>query len=188
MSLKHAILGFLSYGPQTGYNLKNLFDLSVRHFWPADQSQIYRTLSDLADEGFATVELVEQTDRPNKKVYHITETGRAELQRWLLDPIPPLEPRSAPLIQVFFGGLLDDEEMLAKFERLQDQCRAILAAYDQVPEQIEPFFEVAKDQREIFYWLLTLEAGKRTMQAHLEWAESVIERLKKANYTNNLSE
>ena len=47
MSLKHAILGFLNYQPQTGYELKEVFDDSVQHFWLADQSQIYRTLNDL---------------------------------------------------------------------------------------------------------------------------------------------
>ena len=45
MSLDHAILGFLNYKPLSGYDLKKVFDSSVRHFWYADQSQIYRTLS-----------------------------------------------------------------------------------------------------------------------------------------------
>jgi hypothetical protein len=44
MSLEFAILGFLNYQPYSGYDLKKIFDTSVRHFWPADQSQIYRTL------------------------------------------------------------------------------------------------------------------------------------------------
>ncbi len=30
MSLKHAILGFLGYRPRTGYDLKRLFDGTVR--------------------------------------------------------------------------------------------------------------------------------------------------------------
>ena len=47
MSLEFAILGFLNYHPYSGYDLKKIFDTSVSHFWPADQSQIYRTLSRL---------------------------------------------------------------------------------------------------------------------------------------------
>ena len=39
MSLEYAILGFLNYHPYTGYDLKKIFDTSIRHFWPADQSQ-----------------------------------------------------------------------------------------------------------------------------------------------------
>ena len=58
MSLDFAILGFLSYSPFTGYDLKKFFDQSVRHFWTADQSQIYRILARLGDEG-----KVEMSDR-----------------------------------------------------------------------------------------------------------------------------
>ncbi|MBK7448579.1 MAG: PadR family transcriptional regulator [Anaerolineales bacterium] len=52
MSLKHAILGFLSFKPFSGYELKKAFDSSVQHFWPANQSQIYRTLAELEGGGF----------------------------------------------------------------------------------------------------------------------------------------
>jgi PadR family transcriptional regulator AphA len=32
MSLKHAILGFINYRPLSGYDLKKIFDGSVRYF------------------------------------------------------------------------------------------------------------------------------------------------------------
>ncbi len=76
MSLDHAILGFLNYHPYTGYDLKKIFDTSIRHFWPADQSQIYRTLARLEENGWAVMERIPQEDRPDRKVYHITEAGR----------------------------------------------------------------------------------------------------------------
>ena len=47
MSLKHAILGFLSFKSLTGYGLKKAFDRSVQHFGPGNQSQIYRELAAL---------------------------------------------------------------------------------------------------------------------------------------------
>ena len=81
MSLEHAILGFLNYRPLTGYSLKKIFDTSVQHFWPADQSQIYRTLSRLEEDGWAKMEVVEQENRPNRKVYHITDSGQEELKQ-----------------------------------------------------------------------------------------------------------
>jgi len=59
MSLEFAILGFLNYQPYTGYDLKKIFDTSIRHFWPADQSQIYRTLARLTEQGLAEMEKIE---------------------------------------------------------------------------------------------------------------------------------
>ncbi|MBU4352918.1 MAG: PadR family transcriptional regulator [Nanoarchaeota archaeon] len=178
MSLEFAILGFLNYHPYTGYDLKKIFDTSVRHFWPADQSQIYRTLARLTEQGFAEMEKVPQEDRPDRKVYLITEAGRHELRKWLAGPPPLDEPRSAPLIQVFFAGQLSNNEILAKFEGFAAIMRALLAQYDQVPPQIGPYQQEITSPREHFFWMLTLENGIRNMRANLEWAESVIERIK----------
>jgi PadR family transcriptional regulator AphA len=178
MSLEYAILGFLNYHPYSGYDLKKVFDHSVRHFWPADQSQIYRTLSRLTEHGFAEMEKITQEDRPDRKVYHITEAGRADLLRWLSGPPPLDEPRSAPLIQVFFSGQLSDEEILAKFEGYAAIMRNFLSQYDQVPSQIIPYQQEITSPREHFFWLLTLDSGIRQMRANLEWTESVIEKIK----------
>lgn len=72
MSLESAILGSLNYHPYSGYDLKKIFDTSVRHFWHADQSQLYRTLGCLAEQGLLELEKVAQEDRPHRKVYQIT--------------------------------------------------------------------------------------------------------------------
>jgi len=177
MSLEYAILGFLNYQPYTGYDLKKIFDTSIRHFWPADQSQIYRTLARLTENGWAEMEKVPQEDRPDRKVYHITDAGRSELLRWIIAPPPMGEPRSAPLIQVFFAGQLSDEEILQKFNGFAAMMRFMLSQYEQVPGMIAPFQEEIPSPREHFFWLLTLENGIANMRANLAWAESVIERI-----------
>ena len=178
MSLEYAILGFLNYHPYTGYDLKKIFDTSVRHFWQADQSQIYRTLSRLTEHGYVEMEKVPQEDRPDRKVYHITQAGRAELTRWLSSPPPLDEPRSGPLVQVFFAGQLSDKEVLDKFEGFAAIMRMVLAQYDQIPDMIGPYQREINSPRENFFWMLTLENGIRNMRANLEWAESIIERVK----------
>ena len=83
MSLKHAILGFLSFKPLSGYDLKKAFDNSVRHFWPANQSQIYRTLTQMTKEGLLEKEVIERNERLDKKIYQVSDKGSDELHRWL---------------------------------------------------------------------------------------------------------
>jgi PadR family transcriptional regulator AphA len=185
MSLEYAILGFLNYHPYTGYDLKKIFDTSIRHFWPADQSQIYRTLARLTEQGHVEMEKVPQEDHPDRKVYHITQAGRSELLRWLSGPPPLEEARSAPLVQVFFAGQLTDEEILAKFESYAAIIRTVLAQYEQIPAVIGPFQLEIRSPREHFFWLLTLENGFRNMRANLEWVESVIDRIKNGQVPQN---
>jgi PadR family transcriptional regulator AphA len=178
--LEPAILGFLNYKPLSGYDLKKHFDLSMGHFWAADQSQIYRTLARLTERGWAEVELVPQSDRPDRKVYSITPAGRLELLGWLSRPAPMDTPRSAALVPVFFAGNLSDAEILARFEGFAATMRAALNQYYTVPDGIEPFRAEIASPREHFFWMLTLENSIRTMRANLEWAESVIERIRSA--------
>ena len=177
MSLDHAILGFLQYGPLSGYDLKQRFDLSVQHFWPADQSQIYRILAKLDEQGYIRATVVEQENRPDRKVYTITQAGREELHRWLMSPLEMDQGRSAALVQVFFSGQLSDEEILGILRRAAEQCRARLGHLRQVPAQAHRCTEEVKDPREAWCWFLTLECGIRMTEARLAWMEDVIARI-----------
>ena len=67
MSLKHAVLGFLSIAPMSGYDLRKHMEESVAHFWPADQAQIYRTLGHLAADGLVSVETIPQEGKPDRR-------------------------------------------------------------------------------------------------------------------------
>jgi len=75
MPFKHAILGFQNYGPSKGYEVKKMLDNSVHHFWPADQSQIYRIHVCLDDHGLVFLEVVHQEAHPDRKIYSITTDG-----------------------------------------------------------------------------------------------------------------
>jgi DNA-binding PadR family transcriptional regulator len=178
MSLEHAILGFLNYRSYSGYDLKKIFDTSVQHFWPADQSQIYRTLNRLAEKGLAEMEVVEQVDRPNRKEYSITEAGKEELRQWLVTPLPFGDHRNAPMIQVFFAGQLSNDEIVAMYQRVADYTRVGLQQYDQIPQEMEAYAEYVQSSREFFFWMQTLEIGKMMARTNLAWIENVIQQIK----------
>lgn len=177
MSLEHAILGFLNYRPYSGYDLKKIFDTSVKHFWPADQSQIYRTLSRLAKKGLVEMEIVAQVDRPSRKEYSITPAGKEALHQWLVTPLPFGDHRNAPMIQVFFAGQLSNDDIVAMYQRVADFIRMGLQQYDQIPQDMEAYAEHIHSPREFFFWMQTLEIGKLTARTNLAWIEDVIQQI-----------
>ncbi|QPC82250.1 PadR family transcriptional regulator [Phototrophicus methaneseepsis] len=178
MSLPHAILGLLDIAPMTGYDLKHqAFDSTVAHFWQADQAQIYRTLSKLADDGLVTSEVEVQEERPNRKVYHITEAGRAALRDWLHTEQPLAVHREPFLVQMFFADQLDDEIILAQIARQREAHEANIARYEDIP--MPGLNETGLDRRRTF-WRLTLEMGLAMEQMYLDWldqCEDVIRKL-----------
>jgi PadR family transcriptional regulator AphA len=185
MSLPHAILGFLKYGPRTGYDLKRMFEASVHHFWSAQQSQIYQTLTTLEKRGWASVDLVRQDDRPNRKEYNITEAGRAELRRWLGQPRPEPPTRSPFLVQLFFSGELTDDEVLAVLEEKAQELRGTLELYES-GSVTRPTFSKEMPKREQFFWYLTLDCGIESVRFTLRWLESVIARLHRKEYEKGM--
>lgn len=184
MSLKHAILGFLSYRSMTGYDLKQAFDQSVQHFWPADQGQIYRTLNQLEKAGWVSKEVIHQEDRPNRKVYHINEAGKVEMRTWLSTPLPAPTNREPFLIQVFMGGLVNQGKRLFI---IQEEMKRITSETEQLSNLLAS--QQTKDQPQNehqFQSLLTLESGLHMNRAYLAWLESVKERVESQDMTLNL--
>ncbi len=176
MSLEHAILGFLEVGPKTGYDLKKRFDRSVAGIWPADQSRIYRTLAQLDEYGLVSHEIIEQTDKPNRKVYHITEEGREELHQWLMT-CQPGASRSPFLVQLFFAGLLSDEEAISLLEAKIARIRDTLASF---PERypLGKDYEHDEPVRVDFFHFITLDSAIFMRCAFLDWLESLVARIK----------
>ena len=183
MSLKHAILGFLSFKPFSGYDLKKAFDNSVRHFWPANQSQIYRTLSQMTDEGLVEKKIIEREERLDMKIYSITKAGRSELHDWLAAPLPEKDIREPFLIQVFFGGKLSDEELLNLLLHEKKITEENLLTYDAVYQAATEQPSSINDPRAFFLSMLTLEYGSKSNRALLEWLNSAIERIETNNYS-----
>jgi PadR family transcriptional regulator AphA len=169
MSLRYAVLGFLSVRPLAGYDLKKYFDASVRHFWTADQAQIYRTLSQLADEGLVKVHVIAQDGRPDRKEHHITPAGRAALDEWLRSPLEPQPTREPFLLKVFFAGRLPPTDTNAMIDArigaatrqlavLREIAATAVAASTHGPHGIEQLLATA-----------TLENGIRHVLTELEW-------------------
>jgi DNA-binding PadR family transcriptional regulator len=77
LNTKELLLSVLMAGPATGYDIKKILEHEVSKIVDVTISNIYPALNELADEGLVTFERIEQENRPNKKLYEITEAGRA---------------------------------------------------------------------------------------------------------------
>lgn len=180
MSLEYAILGFLEVGPKTGYDLKRRFDRSVSGFWPADQSRIYRNLEKLKRRGWVSQGLVVQQARPNRKPYTITQKGRAALRAWMQECQPGPPQRNGFLVQLFFAGLLSDEEAISLLEAKKRRVLATLASY---PDRyrLAPHYEHDEPERVDFFHWLTLDSAVEMRYAYVEWIDGAIERIRRGD-------
>lgn len=176
--LKHGILGLLNYGDMTGYEIHEAFETSLKFFWPAQTSQIYRELTVLEKNKWIVKQTVEQSSKTNKNICSITEEGRKELRRWLSNPDINIDMRSPILMKIFFMGELPVSISLDFFKQLNDRYRMGFEALQQTDASITSYQEMIPDKKSAVFWQMTADFGKRYTQMYLEWIEHCIHLLR----------
>lgn len=116
MSLELTILGFLSWNPQSGYDLKKCFTSVDFIPWSGNNNQIYRTLIRLHSEGLVDSIINQPESGPAKKIYSITEKGYTALKTELLTA-PELEQvKNTFMVQLAFTEILETRLILQLLE------------------------------------------------------------------------
>jgi len=162
------VLGLLSLGPRSGYDMKAAVDRSTRFFWAASYGQIYPELRRLEQEG-----LIEGEDAANggrsRRVYELTAAGRQALEEWLLGRETMIEYRDESLLRLFFADTLPREQALQLLEGRKyghEQYHAVLRAIDAGPGTDPVFVDL------VLRWGIDFnEWGAR-------WCEEQLERLR----------
>ena len=172
---KHALLGFLSWGKLSGYDLGQLIAGSISNFWSESHGRIYPILAQLAEEGLATrTETVSEGGRL-RHVYSITERGRAAFEAWLHEPVQPRPPRNELLLKLFFGARTDVTASLDRVEEFRREGLAKLEHYEAIRARLESAPNPPPDRA---WWLMTLRYGELDTRAHLAWCEEVLPALR----------
>jgi PadR family transcriptional regulator AphA len=156
------ILGLLSEGPRSGYDLLKRAEQSVGHMWAPAKSQLYAVLPRLVEAGLATRKRVPGDGRPDKQVYRLTAAGRSAARSWL-EHAPP-QTWDELLLKVFFAKLLPRKSLLRHLENHREVQRALLDEYD----SIEPATA---------HGALTLRYGLALIPVRLAWIDEAVEEL-----------
>jgi len=135
MSLTIALLGMLELSPLSGYDLNKRIEASVIHFWSADQSQIYRTLSRLVTDGLAEVTIIPQDGKPDRREHRITPAGREALDAALTAPLEPETPHESFLMRLFFAGGLGIDGVRALLRARREEATGLLARLGEIADR-----------------------------------------------------
>ncbi len=122
MNVRTLCLGILSFREASGYEIKKeIEEGQFSHFIDASFGSIYPALTQLNAEGLVTVRAEEQSGRPDKKVYAITETGRKALSEGLAQVAAKDKYKSEFLFAMLLQEYLtEDQVSLAIDKQLHD--------------------------------------------------------------------
>jgi DNA-binding PadR family transcriptional regulator len=120
------LLAMIRRGRRTGYEIKQLVDVSTRFFWAASYGQIYPELKRLEQAGLIVGEDAPSGGR-QRRAYSLTPAGDEALDSWLRSPDEPLyELRDESLLKLFFSDGLDDAERLRLVQQMRAKHQAVV--------------------------------------------------------------
>ena len=176
MALRHAILATLLEGEASGYDLSKGFDASVANFWMATPQQLYKELEAMQAQGLVAARIVEQDRRPNKRLYALTEAGRAELSDFTGRPAKPTAIRDELLVKVQALDVGDAESVRTAIAGHLELSRTKLARYDRIRARLL----AGRTEEEYLHTIdrvgpyLTLMRGRAFEQENIRWAEQAL--------------
>lgn len=115
-TLSYGLMGLLTTESYTGYELM----LKMGLFWHVNHSSIYPILSELEKECLVNYKLIKQTEKPDKKVYSITDNGIKLVKEWLKCDVKEPKPKDEMHLKFYCINLLDSDDAIRFISKRQN--------------------------------------------------------------------
>ncbi len=184
---RFALLGMLRYKPMSGYDMKQMSDHSISHFWNENYGNIYPVLKKMESEGLVSMNREEQENAPARKVYTITEAGQVEFSNWMAGPPEPGILRDELLLQIFFGQWTSPDQIKDKIKAEEKRCEDIITELKGIRDHLDSgisISEAPEDFRPVLkegtpYWKHTVDFGLHYYSGIKDWCTQTINTFEK---------
>ena len=133
LSPQWVLLGLLMRKPMHGYELHQFFapPSPLGHIWYLGISRLYKLLQNLEEHGYLEVAVETQETRPDKKVYHVTSSGREAFLDWLQTPVKGMRSiRVEFLGKLFLAQTLGPEMVERLIGKQTESCEELLRTFE----------------------------------------------------------
>jgi DNA-binding PadR family transcriptional regulator len=157
------LLALLAKEPAHGYELKQALEHTFGSAYPSPNiGQIYVTLGRLEKDGLVKAVDVEQSNRPNKKVYYLTAQGRDVLTQWVDEPTEGPRVRDEFFMKLVLAPLTGIADRAALISRQRRHYLALVRDLNDLLERTDPANRIA---------CLLIEGAMLHLQADLDWLQ-----------------
>lgn len=169
-----AILGWLSKGPMSGYDLKQKFAKVTPFHWTESNAQIYPILKKLEQDALVSSRLDESSGGRNRRIYLITSEGLDVLESWLKEPADPAQYREEMLLKLTMGEHLDPNEIREHIEYYHQNVKQQLTTLRSV---IAHTNRTHADTPDNHYLNMTFDFAQKMLSAKDAWCENTLQQL-----------
>lgn|SRR5690606_30954641 len=170
MNVRTLCLSILYTQDASGYEIRKLCtEGECSYFIEASFGSIYPALARLEEDGLVTSHVEHQSGKPSKKIYSITEAGRAEFRSALHEPLGDDVFRSPFLLFARFAHLLDADLVRNRAEERLAMMDREIAELRRIQKEIESGGSRAhsNDAWVLNYGLACLEVARAHLHTHM---------------------
>lgn len=173
----YVVLGLLGSGAKSGYDIKKTIEQQIGSYYKISNGQIYPALKKLLLLEYATLTVERNDGKPDRKVYLITDKGRAAFLDWLIKPADYFNPSGNELLlKLFFGAQAEIEQNINLIAAYMELKSGALQTYNKIAEIFNP----SKIRSlEGHYGYLTLRYGQILAEAGIQWCKEAIAYIKR---------
>lgn len=165
MNVRTLCLSILYEGEATGYDIRQLcVDGDCSYFIEASFGSIYPALAKLEAENLVISRTEPQKGKPAKKVYSITEAGRAAFADELCAPLGPDMFRSPFLLFARYAHILPRDLVET---RANEFLEKLIDGHRKLEEAFDGRSSTACDTWVISYGRAMMEVAERHMRSHM---------------------
>lgn len=172
MPVRHTILGLLAQRPRHGYELHAAFEaiMGGEANWDVKPAQVYTTLARLEEGDFIALKPGDGDGKEqDRRVYAITDKGRAELAHWFSVPVTSEHKRSEFFAKLMVAVFTDEADAYATLQIQRAQL------YRELHDLVEQ--RSATNPRTELAHALLLDSAVMHVEADLRWLDMVEARL-----------
>jgi len=170
--LREAILGLLAIRPMSGYDLSRSYQRALQQIWYAPLGQVYPTLRKMRAEKLLRVTVQVQHDRPNRKVYSLTNLGRRVFVEWLSLPAMLPNMHHEFIHKLFLLNQIDGQSRLRLVQDYVERCSAWAAELRQIDRKLEASIDGPHGES-AFYQRLSLRHLRRIVECEANSARLI---------------
>ena len=177
MSVKHGLLALLERRSMHGYELRRELEDELGPEWAVNYGQIYATLERLERDGFVVrSETISSEDAPDRKLYTVTPSGRAELRAWYLAPVPDAESARDELYARIALALTSDVDVADVIQAQRKMLLWRIGRLTETKERLDLELDLAS--------VLRLDLAIMKTDAVIRWLDGAESKIGKAAASN----
>ena len=169
---QYAILGWLSKGGMSGYDLMQKMQKITSFYWSESNAQVYPLLKKLQKQGYVISQLDRKSGKRKRRIYAITQQGLNHLNIWLNTPPCPHPYREEMLLKMTLSEHLSQETLLSHLKVYTEQIESDQKKLNETLSYLEKEYVIKRDKQA---FEKTCDYVKYQLEAKAYWAKQMLD-------------